>query len=151
MEAVTRATISVGDKTITFEGPADFVRGEVARYVRPEATDGARAPEGRPLLVAGDDSGTSEGEVIRLKRPKGHSEIVAVLAFCLGQRGMVEFGEEDIKRAYLRAKVRPPKVISQAIRDAKNNFDYIEVGGKRGTYRLSNHGERTVRFDMPRS
>ena len=88
--------------------------------------------------------------MVEAKRPKGHSETVAVLAFCLSQGGAPEFSEEDIKRAYLRAKVRPPKVVSQAIRDAKNNFDYIEAGSKRGMYRLSNHGDRTVRFDLPR-
>jgi len=152
MDGLAKATISVGDRTITFEGPPDFVQGEVARYVRPNAAPSGPAPvNAHPALQAADETSASEEEMIRLKKPQGHSEVVAVLAFCLAQRGVAEFAEDEMKRAYLRAKVRPPKVVSQAIRDAKNNFDYIEVGSKRGTYRLSNHGERTVRFDLPRT
>lgn len=77
-------------------------------------------------------------------------ETVAVLAFGLTVNGKEEFTDEDIRKAYIRAGVRPPKVVSQAIRDAKNRGDFIEPGSKRGTFRLSPHGDRTVRFDLPR-
>jgi hypothetical protein len=86
-----------------------------------------------------------------LKKPRGHAEIVAVLAFGLADAGTEEFTEVDVRRAYIQAGVRPPKVVAQALRDAKNKQDYIEAGKKRGTYRLSPHGDRTVRFDLPRS
>ncbi len=92
---------------------------------------------------------TSERNLIQTKRPKNHSQTVAVLAFALAEAGTTEFTEEDIRRAYLRAGIRPPKVVSQAIRDAKNNFDFIEAGARRGTYRITNHGDRIVRFDLP--
>lgn len=91
----------------------------------------------------------NEQQLIAEKQPRGHSETIAVLAFALAEAGTTEFTEEDMKRAYIRARVRPPKVVGQAIRDAKGGFDYIEYGKTRGTYRLSNHGERVVRFDMP--
>jgi hypothetical protein len=87
--------------------------------------------------------------MIAEKHPKGHSEIIAVLGFYLAEAGQPEFGEEEIKRAYIRANVRPPKVISQALIDAKRNHDYLEPVS-RGRYRLSSHGDRTVRFDLPR-
>jgi hypothetical protein len=74
-----------------------------------------------------------------------------VLGFCLAENEHGEFTEADIKKGYIRAGVRPPKVISQALRDARNKFDLIEAGTKKGTYRLSAHGERTVRFDLPTS
>jgi hypothetical protein len=77
-------------------------------------------------------------------------ETVAVLGFALTQAGIQEFTAEDIRRAYLRAGIRPPKVVAQALRDAKNRMDYIEFGGRRGLYSLSAHGDRTVRFDLPR-
>jgi hypothetical protein len=73
-----------------------------------------------------------------------------VLAFGLTESGTKEFTEEDVRRAYIRADVRPPKSVSQALRDAKSKFDYIATGSKRGTYRLTNHGDRTIRFDLPR-
>ncbi len=93
----------------------------------------------------------AEKELVLAKKPKGHPETVAVLAFALAEAGKAEFTEEDIRRAYIRADVKPPKVVGQAIRDSKNQCDFIEPGSKRGTYKLSNHGDRTVRFDLPKS
>ncbi len=75
--------------------------------------------------------------------------MVAVLAFGLAESGSVEFSESDMRRAYIQAGARPPKVVAQALRDAKNKQDYLESGKKRGTYKLSSHGDRTVRFDLP--
>ena len=87
--------------------------------------------------------------MIAAKHPRGHHEIVAVLAFSLAEGGQEEFGEDEIRRAYIRAGVRPPKVVAQALRDAKNAPYFLESAG-RGRYRLSAHGDRTVRFDLPR-
>jgi len=144
----TKVTLTIGDRTITLEGPEDFVRAEVERLV------------GAPVVSSGDPkervvsstTGTvmSERELLDQKLPAGHSETVAVLAFALREAGVGEFTEEEMRRAYLRSRVRPPKVVGQAIRDAKNKFEYIEAGGSKGTYRLSAHGERTVLFDLPR-
>ncbi|HSZ60832.1 MAG TPA: hypothetical protein VK828_03490 [Terriglobales bacterium] len=143
-----RATVIIGDTKVIFEGPRDFVEAQVSKYAQPLAntqanlgTNASGGPDARPV---------SEKQLIEQKQPKGHPEIVAVLAFSLAQSGKKEFTEEDIKRAYLRADVRPPKVVGQAIRDAKNVADYVEPTGARGVYRLTTHGERTVRFDLPR-
>jgi hypothetical protein len=75
---------------------------------------------------------------------------VAVLAYALTQAGRREFTEEDMRRAYIRAGVRPPQFVGQALRDARNKCDFIAKGPRRGTYCLSAHGERTVLFDLPR-
>jgi hypothetical protein len=91
----------------------------------------------------------SEREFVAQKKPRGHGETVAVLAFCLRESGILEFTADDMRRAYIRAGVRPPKVAAQALRDAKNKYDLIESGSKRSTFRLSPHGERTVLFDLP--
>jgi hypothetical protein len=157
-----KATITFGDKSITFEGPADFVNQQVEKYTitRQGNQGGTTAQEGKgagsPIqlgrgLPPGGNSGASERNLIEAKKPKNHPETVAVLAFALAENGVEEFTDDDIHRAYLRGGIRPPKVISQAIRDAKNNHDFIEAGAQRGHYRLSNHGDRTVRFDLPRS
>jgi hypothetical protein len=139
-------TVSVDDRKVTIEGPEDFVRAEVQRITTPLAL--SRVP------VSNGDGGSaraqSEKDLVAAKRPQNHSETVAVLGFFLTEGGLTEFTEADIKKAYLRAGVRPPKVISQALRDARNLFDFIEAGSKRGSYKLSHHGDRTVRFDMPR-
>jgi hypothetical protein len=146
---IAKATIEIGETKVTFEGPVEFVDAQVAKYTsvgpsKPQATTLGSSIRIPPSLAV------SEQDLIKEKRPSGHLETVAVLAYALAQSGIDEFTEEDIRRAYIRAVVYPPKVVSQALRDAKNKCDYIEVGSKKGTYRLSHHGDRTVRFDLPR-
>ena len=146
MEEICKATIVLGDSKITVEGSAAFVQAQIERFAGTQ----------RGGATVGDGSGSSlqpstEKQLIAEKRPRGHHEIVAVLAFALSESGTKEFTDEDVRRAYIRAGVRPPKYVSQALRDAKNKFDYIAAGSKRGTYRLSNHGDSLIRFDLPRS
>lgn len=148
MSKRVEVTLTFGDRKISLEGPEDFVRTEVERLVRGPVSSPASAREG--AAPNSETAPMSERALLDEKLPEGHSETVAVLAFALRESGAAEFTEEDMRRAYLRAKARPPKVVSQAIRDAKNKFDYIEPGAAKGSYRLSAHGERTVMFDLPR-
>ena len=145
-------TISVDDKRITLEGPEDFVRTEIERLAT--LRTGAPPVSPSPAASHGSDqelaAAPSERDFVAQKQPQGHLETVAVLAYFLSKAGQKEFRDEDMRRAYLRAGVRPPKVVAQALRDSKNVKDYIEVGTKKGTFRLSPHGERTVLFDLPR-
>jgi len=152
MAAEARATITVDGKVVIFEGPAEFVNEQVARYMR-----GSKSSD----TTMNKDSATesldlkaqpvlAEKQLVTEKQPKGHAETVAVLAFALGEAGHPEFTERDMRKAYIRAHVKPPKVVGQAIRDAKNLSGYIESGKKWGTYRLSDQGDAYVRFDLPR-
>lgn len=140
-----RATVSLGDSKITFEGSAEFVEDQVRKFT----SNRVSVPESG--AVQHDLQGSKERQLVAEKRPRGHHEIATVLAFALTEAGVTEFSEEDVRRAYIRAGVRFPKNVSQALRDARNKFDYIEAGSKRGRYRLTNHGDRVVRFDLPRS
>jgi hypothetical protein len=150
-------TITIGDKQVTFVGPESFVREEVRRLTNIVAagapnTAGSiptHSPSASPLIPEGLPA--SEREFVTSKQPSGHPETVAVLAYFLTKSGQTEFTPEDVRRAYARAGVRPPKVIAQALRDAKNVNDYLEPGSKKGNFRLSPHGERTVAFDLPRT
>lgn len=143
-----KVTVTIDDKKITLEGPADFVKAEVARLTAPLRDSGAGA---RTLNAAGDGNvPRNEREMIEAKSPKGHHEIIVVLAFWLAESGQSDFGPEDMRRAYIRANIRPPKVIEQALRDAKNKFDYLQQAEAKGRYRLTRHGENVVRFDLPR-
>ncbi|MGB6876600.1 MAG: hypothetical protein WBD87_11245 [Candidatus Acidiferrales bacterium] len=147
-----KAEISIGDKKITFEGPREFVEAMVAKYTETSSQEQVKQhPDtySNELPISYKDC--NEQDLIAMKHPKGHPEIVAVLAFALAQAGAATFTEDDIRRAYIRANVRPPKIVGQALRDAKNRFEYVEVAGKRGHYRLTGHGDRVVRFDLPRS
>lgn len=137
-------TITLEDRRITLEGPEDFVRDEVERLIHAESDSSTST---RHLAKATD----TERELIERKMPSGHAEIVAVLAWWLRENGVSEFGPEEMRKAYIRAKIRPPKVVAQALRDARNKYEFIEQGSKRGLHRLSPHGERTVLFDLPRA
>ncbi len=148
MSKRVEVSLTFGDRKISLEGPEEFVRAEVERLVHGPAASTASPEEGATPRSEG--ALMSERALLDEKLPEGHSETVAVLAFALRESGAPEFTEDDMRRAYLRAKARPPKVVSQAIRDAKNKFDFIVPGASKGTYRLSPHGERTVMFDLPR-
>ena len=136
--------VTIGDKQVTIEGPEEFVRSEVQRLTNIIAA-------GAPGRVPSETGTTlSDREFVASKKPSNHAETVAVLAYLLAQTGQAEFTAADMRRAYARAGVRPPKVMDQSLRDAKNLNDYLEKGSARGAFRLSPHGSRTVEFDMPR-
>jgi hypothetical protein len=142
-------TVTLQDKRVTIEGPEDFVRGEVQRLTN-LAVSPSPSPVVGPRTEADAGTPNNEREFVALKKPTGHAETVVVLAYWLTQAGQQEFTAEDIRRAYARANVRPPKVIDQSLRDAKNVHDFLGRGSNRGTFRLTPHGTRTVEFDMPR-
>jgi hypothetical protein len=145
------ASVASEDKKVTVEGPEDFVRQLIEslalQFVGVKTEGIAALPQ---ASTPPHSTTASEKQLIAEKNPSGHSEIIAVLAYCLTANGQPEFSPEDIRRAYIRAGQRPPKVISQGLRDAKNIRDFIEPGAKRGHFRLSPHGERTVLFDLPK-
>jgi len=152
MTKMAKATVTIGDTSITFEGPVEFVDQQVSKYATSNMSrQGHQGDQGEIARTGSQGTVPAERSLIAEKRPRNHPEIVAVLAFALGEGGVEEFTEDDIRRAYIRGGVRPPKVVSQAIRDAKNNYDFIEAGTQRGHYKLTNHGDRTVRFDLPAS
>ncbi len=142
-------TVEFADRKVTLEGPEDFVRNQMTRLQSRSADDVAANALHGPQANDVPRQHT-ERDLIAEKKPKGHAETAAVLAFYMTEAGTRQFSDEEMKRAYIRAGVRPPKVIAQALRDAKNKYDYLESGDKRGVYRLSDHGERLVRFDLPR-
>jgi hypothetical protein len=142
-------TVEIGDSKVTLSGPEDFVREEV-RHLTSKLSGKNPGAGASDQKTRSEAEAVTEAELVSGKRPANHSETVAVLAYCMRQNGTAEFTEDDMRRAYIRAKVRPPKVVAQAIRDARNSFDFIEAGSGKGLYRLSHHGERTVLFDLPR-
>jgi len=144
-----KVAVEVGNVKVTLEGPRDFVESEVRRLtsmvtrpahseIESRSVDGGNPPE----------FPQNERDFVALKAPKGHAELATALAYYLTERGQEEFTEQDIRRAYIRAGIRPPKVVAQALRDAKNKRDFLKQGNSRGTYRLTQHGDSFVRFDL---
>ena len=144
---MARATVELGEGTIVFEGTEEFVSAQVAKL---QAATGPGVQQPEATMLREGTAMTSEKAFVQEKRPDGASETIAVLAYYLREHGTTEFTDEDIKKAYIRAGVKYPKALAQAIRDAGRRFDYIDPGPGKGKYRLSSHGERTVLFDLPR-
>ncbi len=147
-------TISFGDRTMTFSGPEDFVQAEIQRVsellvASVSGRSTILAPESERAHLVGEASPLNEREFVEKKKPSGHLETVAVLGYCLTKNGMPEFTADDIRRAYLRVGIRPPKIVAQSLRDAKNLKDFVKQGSEPGRFRLTDHGERTVVFDLP--
>jgi hypothetical protein len=153
MTPIAKATLMIDDKVVTITFPRDILNVQINNVIDQSKSSDSDSyiTKGTADLEVKAQPVISEHQLVIEKQPKGHSETVAVLAFALTENGHGEFTEEDMRKAYIRAHVKPPKVIGQAIRDAKKHFDYIESGSKSGTYKLSHHGDRTVRFDLPRS
>jgi hypothetical protein len=147
MTSNIQVTVKIDDKQVTLDGPEEFVRSEVQRLTNLIVHGGTS--KGSPSETS-TASPASEREFISQKQPSNHPETVAALAYLLLKEEKKDFTPEDIKRAYARAGVRPPKVMDQALRDAKNINDYLEKGSDKGTFRLTPHGIRTVEFDLPK-
>ena len=149
MKNTVKVRVTVGDRRITFEGPPDFVRAEVQRLTNPIPAAGPIEDGGLSTASAIGFSST-ERELISEKKPHGHAETVAVLAYWLTKSGTTQFTRKDMRGAYIRACARQPRFIDQALRDARNKHEFLEAGTARGTFRLSAHGERVVLRDLPR-
>jgi hypothetical protein len=140
-------TVDLGDRRVTIEGPESFVREEVRHLTG----SGVRPAHSQSSLPSPSSSVRNERELIATKQPGNHAETVTLFGYWLHEQGQAEFNEDDIRRAYIRAGIRPPKFVSQALRDAKSKFDYIAQGSRRGSYQLTPHGDSTIRFDLPRT
>jgi hypothetical protein len=143
--ASTKGTIEWEGRRITVEGPADFVSAELDRFrsatATPTKTSHSSPNPARP---------TTEADFVALKKPKDHYERIAVLAAKLKESGKPEFNDDEMRKAYLRAGIKPPKVMSQALIDTKRFKDYIESTTTRGMYKITDFGSDFVQFDLPK-
>jgi hypothetical protein len=154
MSKRVEVTISIGDRTMTLVGPEDFVQAEVKRVSDLLVVSAEGKPATLDAQSGSEDKRSGAAEInerdfVEQKRPSGHLEIVAVLAYCLTKNGVPEFTADDVRRAYLRVGIRPPKIVAQSLRDAKNLKDFVKQGSEPGRFKLTDHGERTVVFDLP--
>jgi hypothetical protein len=146
-------SVTIGDRKITLEGPEDFVQGEVRRLTDLLAASPVSSRSSSLAPETDQEARVSERDFVDQKKPRGHGEHIAVLAFHMAfvaQPPKVEFTDDEIRRAYIRAGVKPPKAVGQAIRDAARRFDFFESTSTRGNYRITQHGENFVRFDLPK-
>jgi hypothetical protein len=146
--SIAKGTVEWDGRKVTLEGPDDFVSTELEKFrnaalkmsVNPDSSTSADGS--RPM---------TDAVFVGQKMPNDHAEKIAVLAVRLKESGKSEFNGDDMRRAYLRAGIKPPKVMGQALVDAKRYKDFIEPTSTRGMYALTHHGEDFVRFELPRT
>lgn len=147
IEAMSKGTVEWGGRRITIEGPSDFVAAELDRF----RTSSGVPPETNAAGTGGADRPITDVQFLAQKMPQDHYERVAVLAVRLKETGKPEFNSDEMRKAYLRAGIKPPKAMQQALIDTKRKKDYIESSKVRGSYQLTSFGEDFVRFDLPKS
>ncbi len=91
-------------------------------------------------------------DFIAKHQPKGSTEeIPAMLYWARQKENVSEFNEADIVTLYRRGGIRPPKHVSQSMRDLASKKKYgrlSAVQGKAGYVALSRTGEDFVLHDL---
>ncbi|WP_158787875.1 hypothetical protein [Granulicella sp. L46] len=150
LDYAAKGTVDWDGKKVTLEGSEEFVSTELERFRNAAIGTTAAAPEAESSKPTEDGRPLTDAAFVELKKPADHFEKIAVLAVKLAQAGTTEFTGDDMRRAYLRAGIKPPKVMTQALVDTKRHKDYIEPTQTRGAYRLTTFGSDFVEFDLPR-
>jgi hypothetical protein len=150
-EYAAKGTVEWDGKKVSLEGPEEFVSAELERFRN--AVVEAKVPGSQTQAADSNGEGrpTTDAAFVQLKQPADHFERIAVLAVRLAEAGSTEFTADDMRRAYLRAGIKPPKVMPQALIDTKRKKDYIEPTQTRGAYRLTTFGSDFVQFELPRT
>lgn len=99
MRKTLKATVTVDNRRITLEGPEDFVRAEVRRFITPDGDGDKDTSTSKSDRIA-----FTERDLIAQKRPKNQTDTVAVLGFCLA-RTASESSPRPILRELTSAQV----------------------------------------------
>ena len=156
--AQVKVVFSSGDARLELEGDQAFVEsnlekllpmvrgngnGSVAASAHQNGGDG-HEPAKRPRVLL--------KTFITQKNPGNASEAIAlVLHYKRQHEQKDELSGDEIRAALLQGGYRPPDAMAQALTDCRRRYGYIEVGTKKGMWRLTNQGETLVEIDLPRS
>ena len=80
MRKTLKATVTVDNRRITLEGPEDFVRAEVRRFITPDGDGDKDTSTSKSDRIA-----FTERDLIAQKRPKNQTDTVAVLRLLPGR------------------------------------------------------------------
>ncbi len=88
---------------------------------------------------------------VEQKKPGSTCEAMACVTYFLKKyRSKDEITADEMRAAMITAKQRPPGNFPQALTDCRRRYGYVEVGTKKGFWKLSHDGEVTVELDLPR-
>jgi hypothetical protein len=141
---------------LELEGDQAFVEAQLEKLLPMVRVNG----NGSPAAVAHDNvQGRTAASPPRqtlksfftTKKPANASEAIAlVLHYRREHDKKDELSAEEIRAALRQGGFRPPEVMAQALTDCRRRYGYIEVGTKKGMWKLTHQGETLVEIDLPR-
>ncbi len=160
----SRVFVANGDVQVEVEGEEEFVEKKLAKLLPLVMGDGGEQQGAALRKKTKEVEETGEKETsngrpsqtlktyIKAKAPENVSEAIAlVVDYGLKYDRKDEMSSDEIRRALIQGGYRPGKSIAQALADCRRRYGYVEVGSKKGRWKLSSQGETVVELDLPRS
>jgi hypothetical protein len=156
-----RVAVALGGASVEVQGDREFVEAQIKRLLPLITGEGGSTvtPAKEPAHTApasGDAHAAprlgSIGGFFEQKKPGNAYEAIAVAMFHrLKTEQKIEMSWDEIKTALTQGRFRPPESFQQALTDCRRRYGYIEVGSKKGFWKLTHSGETVVDFDLPKN
>ena len=153
-----RVSVSDGNMHIEVEGEPSFVEKHLKNLlplIRDRVGDGgALLGGGLPNVEQGMQAGQGRQTLknfLEQRSPQNAYEAIACVLFhyCATQE-RPELSSDEIRMALVQGKYSPPRNMAQAMTDCRRKYGYVDVGSKKGFWKLSRDGETLVEIDLPR-
>jgi len=164
MEKV-KVVIAHGESRLELEGEQTFVT-EQLKTLLPLITgenrqDQSAQSKGKAAHVAGaagaapgTDQDPRRQSIRTFVTAKAPQNVYEAIALVLHHRRNYEDKQEltaaEIRQGLVAGGARPPTVLPQALTDCRRRYGYIQIGSKRGFWKLTPTGETMIEFDLPR-
>jgi hypothetical protein len=144
------------------EGSAEFVEAHLTEFLELTQQPNVGGANGTAGVEVEADTTSENGALPRRaqslrqffeqKDSRNVYEAIACAIYYAGKYdNRPELAPQEIRDLLVQAKYRPPGNISQALVDCRRKYGFVEVGSKKGLWKLSHQGETMVEFDLPRS
>lgn len=158
--AEVRVAVALGGASVELQGDREFVEAQMKKLL-PLITGEANATGGHHKPAEHASASTAHtaaepklGSIAKFfeeKNPGNAYEAIAVAMFHKAKtEHKPELSWEEIRTALIQGRSRPPESFQQALTDCRRRYGYIEVGSKKGFWKLTHSGETVVELDLPR-
>lgn len=155
-----RISIASGDFHVEVEGDPAFVEkhirdlnallkkvGDARANAVEIVTDARSETEGKGV---GKDARQTLHKFVGAKKPRNVYEAIAcVLYYAKNYQDQPELETGNVRTSLVQGKYRPPGNMVSAMTDCRRKYGFVEVGSKKGFWKLSHQGETLVEFDLP--
>lgn len=151
-----KVVVAKGSARVEVEGPTEFVEKHLLDLLAHLSVIGSADEESEREEAENDADDASAGERKSLQRyleekaPTNSYEAIAVVVYFLAKfRGKPEVTADEIRRALLQGKFKPPSVMAQAMTDCRRRYGFVQPGTRKGFWKLTHDGEAKVELEMP--